>query len=89
MFLPSLLERPVRVSGGKGGDGEDDDAEDLAFTCTPGGAGLTQSLPLTLRYECDPGKVLPLDLLPLPYVLPGEKRKGPKRVGGAGLVCEF
>lgn len=80
MFLPSLLGRPVRVSGEGGGhddDGDDDDgAEDLAFTCTPGETGLTQRLPLTLRYECEPGKVLPLDLLPLPYVLPGEKRSG-------------
>ena len=76
MFLPSLLGRPLGVPGevdGKNGDGGD---EDLSFTCTPGELGLTQRLPLTRRYECEPGKVLPLDLLPLPYVLPGEEDQG-------------
>lgn len=68
MFLPSLLGRPSRVSD-ESGDG---DAESLAFTCTPGEAGLTQRFPLSLLYECEPEKALPLDLLPLPYVLPGE-----------------
>eukprot|EP00752_Nemacystus_decipiens_P007419 g6633.t1 len=65
MFLPSLLARPLRDPG--------DDAEGLAFTCTPGDTGLTQRLPLARRYECEPGKVLPLDLLPLPYVLPAPR----------------
>lgn len=71
MFLPSLLGRSASVPGGDGG--RDDAGEDPAFTCTPGKAGLTRRFPLTLRYECEPGKVLPLDLLPLPYVLPGEE----------------
>lgn len=69
MFLPSLLGRPSHASD-QSGDG---DAESLAFTCTPGDAGLTQRFPLTLLHECEPGKALPLELLPLPYVLPGER----------------
>lgn len=69
MFLPSLLGRSSRASGESGDDG---DAESLAFTCTPGEVGLTQRFPLSLLYECEPEKALPLDLLPLPYVLPGE-----------------
>ncbi|CAM9973276.1 unnamed protein product [Pylaiella littoralis] len=71
MFLPSLLGRPPPVSD-KSGDGGGD-AEPLAFTCTPGEAGLTQRFPLSLLYECEPGKALPLELLPLPYVLPAPR----------------
>ncbi|CAM9293640.1 unnamed protein product [Scytosiphon promiscuus] len=68
MFLPSLLDRPSCTSGG--GASMDEDADALAFTCTPGEMGLTQRFPLTLQYQCQPGKALPLDLLPLPYVVP-------------------
>lgn len=75
MFLPSLLGQPPPVSD-KSGDGGGD-AEPLAFTCTPGEAGLTQRFPLSLLYECEPGKALPLELLPLPYVLPGERDGNP------------
>lgn len=76
MFLPSLLSRVSDDGDGGGGvggkdGGESAGAQGLAFTCTPGEMGLTQRLPLTLRYEREPGKALPLDLLPLPYVLPG------------------
>lgn len=86
MFLPSLLGRPLRVPG-EDGDRDDGDAkEDLGFTCTPGETGLTQRLPLARRYECEPGKVLPLDLLPLPYVLPGENGREGKG-GGGGYAC--
>lgn len=70
MFLPSLLRRPASFPD-EDGDHRNG-VESLDFTCTPGEMGLTQRFPLTLRYECEPGKAVPLELLPLPYVLPGE-----------------
>lgn len=63
MFLPSLMGQDPKLSGCD---------VPSAFTCTPGEKGLTQRFPLTLSHACDPGKAVPLELLPLPYVLPGE-----------------
>lgn len=61
MFLPSLM----------GPNPQPATSHAPAFTCTPGEAGLTQRLPLTLGAACDAGQALPLKLLPLPYTLPG------------------
>ncbi|CAM9694407.1 unnamed protein product [Ectocarpus sp. 13 AM-2016] len=67
MFLPSLLRGPSQ-------DADDGNAAKASgFTCTPGEMGLTQRFPLSLGYDCEAGKGLPLSLLPLPYVLPAPR----------------
>lgn len=80
MFLPSLLgKEDDRQSGSSGGTGTGTH-DAAAFTCTPGEMGLIQRLPLS--YRIPPGKAVPLPLLPIPYLLPGE-RPGD---GGRGIT---
>ncbi|CAB1111323.1 unnamed protein product [Ectocarpus sp. CCAP 1310/34] len=68
MFLPSLLRGPSQDA-----DDGNDAANASGFTCTPGEMGLTQRFPLSLGYDCEAGKGLPLSRLPLPYVLPAPR----------------
>lgn len=67
MFLPSLLTEDVQLPG----------SGDIDFTCTLGQIGLTQRFPLTLSQACAAGRALPLELLPMPYRLPGEHYRVP------------
>lgn len=70
MFLPSLLGAQGVLRSEESVDASDVNNHDDAFTCTPGEMGLTQRLPLT--YALEPDKALPLELLPIPYQIPGE-----------------